>query len=87
MKHTTSGFGYELADAVKDDFELVEIIADYSKGNKLVAPELMRRLLGQEQFDRLKEHCRKEDGIVSTRRMLEETTEILNGEQNPELKN
>lgn len=78
MAKTKSGFEYELAESARDDFELVEIIVDFSKGNKLVAPELLRRLLGAEQFDRLKDHCRDKSGVVSTRQMFEEMTEILN---------
>ena len=87
MKKTESGFEYSLSDTVKDDFELVEVIQEFTEGNKLVAPTLIRRLLGPEQYDRLKEHCRTADGIVSTAQMLNEATEILNDKGDKELKN
>lgn len=86
MKKTESGFEYSLSDTVKDDFELVEVIQEFTEGNKLVAPTLIKRLLGPEQYDRLKEHCRR-DGIVSTAQMLNEATEILNDKGDKELKN
>lgn len=86
MKKTESGFEYSLSDTVKDDFELVEVIQEFTEGNKLVAPTLIKRLLGPEQYDRLKEHCRK-GGIVSTAQMLNEATEILNDKGDKELKN
>lgn len=85
---TASGFEFEINKAALDDWELLEDLVDLeTNGSKMVS--VLRRLLGNEGAQRLKEHCRDENGIVPKTKVTEELGEILNllGEQNNKAKN
>lgn len=74
---TTSGFAFEIADSVGDDYEVLELMTRVQKNDFLAITELVDRVLGTEQKDAFKEHCRVEDGRVSTEKMLSEFYEIF----------
>ena len=74
---TKSGFEYEIADTVGDDYEILELMVRIQKNDFLAITELVDRVLGSEQKDRFKDHCRNEDGRVSTERMMTEFFEIF----------
>lgn len=74
---TPSGFEYALDKSVGDDYEFLELIAEVDE-NPLLTPMLLKKLLGEEQANRLKEHLRK-DGKVSTVALANEIAEILKG--------
>ena len=74
---TESGFAYKIEDEALDDYELLETLADIDNGDSGRIPQMVNLLLGKEQKDLLKEHCRV-DGRISSARMLSEVSEILN---------
>lgn len=73
---TQSGFEYTIADNIGDDYELLELMGEVRNGDTLAIFELIDRVLGKEQHKALKEHCRI-DGRVSTTRMNEEIVDIF----------
>ena len=73
---TSSGFSYEIADSVLDDYELLEVLTEIDAGNSGKIPRMVEMLLGKEQKEALKNHCRV-DGKVSSASMMMEVTEIL----------
>lgn len=77
---TESGFAYELEESVLDDYELLEDLCAIDKGENARIVAVTRKLLGDEQLSRLKEHLRDADtGRVPAKRMFEEFGEILSG--------
>lgn len=73
---TSSGFEFDIPSEAFDNWELLEDLVDLeSSGSKIVS--VCRRLLGKEGADRLKEHCRGEDGKVSAAAVNNELGEIL----------
>ena len=73
---TQSGFEYTIADNIGDDYELLELMGEVRSGDTLAIFALIDRVLGKEQHKALKEHCRV-DGRVSTTRMNEEIVDIF----------
>jgi hypothetical protein len=73
---TGSGFAYEVKDEALDDYELLETLAAIDNGDSGRIPQMVNLLLGEEQKELLKEHCRV-DGRISSARMLSEVSEIL----------
>lgn len=74
---TSSGFEFQLEDEVLDDYELLEVLHKIDEGNNGLITEMVDRLLGEEQRDKLKDHVRTEKGKVSAKRLLEEVMEIF----------
>lgn len=81
---TKSGFKYKIPKENLDNYELVEAVGE-SEVNPLLFPKVVNLLLGKEQTDKLKDHCRNENGIVSTEEMSKEIIEIF--EKTKETKN
>lgn len=73
---TTSGFEFELAPEALDNWELLEDLVDLETSSAKIVP-VCRRLLGKEGVQRLKEHCRDENGKVSASAMQDEVADIL----------
>ena len=73
---TRTGFEYAIADDVFDDYEILELMGKVKKNDPLAIFELIERLLGEEQKDRLKEHCRV-DGRVPIEAMNAEIVDIF----------
>lgn len=75
---TKSGFHFQVDPEITDDWEFVEDLAASQKNGYIGEVSAAKRLLGDEQYKRLKEHVRdKKTGKVSGKRMDEETFEIL----------
>ena len=74
---TKSGFEFQLDDEVLDDYELLEILHKIDQGDNGLIIEMVDRLLGEKQRDRLKDHVRTTNGRVSAKRLLEEVMEIF----------
>jgi len=81
---TKSGFKYKIPKENLDNYELVEVIAE-AQENPLLFPKMVNLLLGKEQTEKLKEHLRNENGIVSTEKMSQEIMDIF--ENHKDLKN
>lgn len=83
---TKTGFKFSISDDVKDDQEFIEALADLNDGDALAAIKVQKILLGEDQYSKLREHCRsKKTGRISAARMQDECLEIM--KYNPETKN
>ena len=77
---TTSGFSFDVEDVKLDDFELLEDLVLVDEGHPGKVVSVLKRLLGNEQYQNLKEHVRKDDGVVHSTDMgvaLKEIFEAL----------
>lgn len=76
---TSTGFKFRLDPKRLSNYELVEAIAE-SDENPLLLPKVVKLLLG-DQAEKLKDHVRDEDGIVSTEKMMVEIQDIFAAQQ------
>lgn len=74
---TESGFDWSITEERLDDYELLEVLHRIDTGEYGLVPEMVDKLLGEEQRDSLKEHLRTKDGRVSTTGMVSEVMEIF----------
>lgn len=74
---TSTGFKYSIEDGAIDDYELLEILCKIDKGDYGLVTEMVDKLLGEKEKERLKDHVRNESGRVSTTRMMSEVMEIF----------
>lgn len=74
---TSSGFEFELADEALDDYELLEILHKIDNGDNGLIVDMVDKLLGENQKEKLKEHVRAENGRVSAKLLLGEVMEIF----------
>ena len=71
-----NGFAYKIdAEALADDFELLELYAKVSE-SIIHIPELLVKLLGKEQAEALKDHLRGPDGRVKSSDIFDALGEI-----------
>lgn len=75
---TKTGFEYEIDKKILNDYEFLEEIDNIGK-NPLIIIKLLKRLLKEEQLEKLKEHIRNEEGIVQIDKMEKELTDIFDG--------
>lgn len=73
---TKTGFEFQLADNVLDDYELLEALCAIDSGNYGKVPAMVDALLGTDQVKKLKDHIRK-NGKVSSAALVAEVFEIL----------
>ena len=73
---TTSGFEYEISKARLENYELIEVLSEVDE-NPLLLPKTVNLLLGEEQADKLKDHLRDDEGLVSTEKLTNEIMEIF----------
>lgn len=73
---TKSGFKAEIN---LDDWEMMELVAAAEDENAtdLARIKAMKALLGEEQYNALKEHCRDASGTVSAKSMMVNYYEIM----------
>jgi len=77
---TSSGFECEFDEDTADDYELLESIETMTKGGleaALAIPRFVSAVAGPENYARLKEHCRGENGRVSTQKITAEVQEMM----------
>ena len=75
---TKTNFEYNIDKKILNDYELLEEIDNLGK-NPVVIIKLLRRLLKEEQLEKLKEHIRNEEGMVPIDKMEKELEDIFNG--------
>lgn len=73
---TKTGFEFELDTNLVDDYEVLEMYEDI-KDTGLGARKLLIKLIGEEGYNRLKEHCRRKDGTISAKRVGHEMNDIM----------
>lgn len=75
---TKSGFEFEISENIGDDWEMLKFMTKIRESNDILSlPVLVEHVLGAEQAKALEEHCRAEDGHVSTERLSEEFFDIF----------
>ena len=77
---TRTGFEYVIDDNVFDDYEILELMAKVKKNDSLAIFELIERLLGEEQKDRLKDHVRV-NGRVPMSAINDEIVDIFSNSE------
>lgn len=80
---TKTGFSYQIDEESLNDYEMLELFADVDE-NPLVAPKILKSLLGEEQTKKIKDHVRTDKGRVPIEPLMAEITDILT---NSKLKN
>ena len=75
---TKTGFEYNIDKKMLNDYELLEEIDNIGK-SPLIIIRLLKRLLKEEQLEKLKEHIRNEEGIVPIDKMEKELIDIFDG--------
>lgn len=73
---TSSGFAYKISEARVSNYELIESLNE-TETNPLALPKTVNLLLGKEQADKLKDHLRDEEGLISTENLSSEIMEIF----------
>lgn len=79
---TSSGFAFQIDDEARDDMELLDVIVKFDAGEKQYMSEVVERLLGKAQRDKLYDHCRGKSGRVLASKVLTEITSIFDAIQN-----
>ena len=74
---TKSGFEFEVDAKHLYNYELLEDLADMADGQEGKIVSVIKRLLGEEQKERLKNHLRDEEGRVPASAMTTEIMEIF----------
>lgn len=73
---TRSGFQYKIdKEALQDDWDFIELFGELEDKPNLM-PRAVKKLLGEAQYKKLKEHCVK-DGRVSGLMMSAEIEDIF----------
>lgn len=75
---TKTGFEFSIDENVMDDWDFFSDVTDLSEGNAVKIVPILKKLLGNEQLNSLKEHCRTESGKVPLSAMVAEYSEIMN---------
>lgn len=73
---TASGFEYQISKARLENYELIEALSEVDE-NPLELPKTVNLLLGKEQANKLKDHLRDDEGLVSTEKLSNEIMEIF----------
>lgn len=71
---TKSGFEYSVDENVMDNWEWFEEMSDGTMSGEVRAAKM---LFSDEEYKRLKEHCRNEKGVVPAKKMDAEIAEII----------
>lgn len=74
---TASGFEFEVKDEVLDDMRLIRLMNQAMK-NPVYFPDLIERLLGQEQAEALYSFLESEDGRVPLKAVSDAVADIFN---------
>lgn len=74
---TDTGFSFTINEEARDDMEVLENLSLMSKGRLDVMPAVLVSLLGEEQKEKLYEHCRTKKGRVSAKKVMSELQDIF----------
>lgn len=86
---TSSGFAFSVDDDARDDYDLMLAFMKLQNGDPMVLDEAVELLLGKEQKEKLREHCRSKTGRVLATRVIKEVEEIVSiiGKSESDVKN
>lgn len=76
---TKSGFTCEIDPDALNDWELLEGFREIDKGNTSAIVDVAPRLIGDDAFNRLKEHVRTDKGRIPVDAIINEISQIMNG--------
>lgn len=74
---TQSGFTFEIDEQKLNDMRFMELLKK-AQTDSLMFPEVLDRMLGEEQKEKLYSHLENEDGIVPIDATVDIVTEIMN---------
>ena len=77
---TKSGFTYEIEQDVFDDWDTLDIVRKIQGGDTFAVFDLITRILGDEQTEKLKDHIRTKTGRVPISKANTEIFEILSAQ-------
>ena len=84
---TTTGFTFKIDQKAVQDMEFIELVAA-ARDDGLLLPEILKKLLGEEQKKALYDHIRAEHGSVPVDAVTNEIMDILAAfNETPETKN
>lgn len=75
----TQGMQLVVEDDRLDDWEFLELLREYDKGNSGLIVDIMESILGAEQYNKLKAHLKERDGRVSSKTMISVFSDVMNG--------
>ncbi len=73
---TASGFSLRISSEAMDDWDLLEVLRKLDQGEAHLVIDAFKILLGNEQYEKLKEHLRK-DGKLKASDMMNEFADIM----------
>lgn len=73
---TKTGFRFTVKENIGDDWELIEQLSEV-ESNPLVCVGILKKLLGNQQYNALKSHIKKKFGKVTTKQMMLAFNEIM----------
>ena len=73
----SNGFEYQIDEAIFDDMNFLDALADADEGDPLAASRVCRMLLGKEQKKKLYKMLENEDGRVPIEPVLNCVKEIM----------
>lgn len=76
---TSSGFKAKILDDAMDNWELLEAFRAIDQGKTGAIVDVAPLLLGEKQFEALKEHLRDKNGKIRATDMVTEIAEIMQG--------
>lgn len=74
---TKGGFKCEISKDVFDDWELLEAFREIDKGDASAIVDVAPKLLGDKQYQKLKEFARDKSGKLRSSKMIEIVNEIM----------
>lgn len=74
---TSTGFEAELDDSFREDWEYFEALAAAAAGKITGQVQLAHCVLSDKDLERLKDHCRGDNGRASVEKMTEELFELI----------
>lgn len=76
---TSTGFKCNIDPDALNDMDLFDCICKLQDGDMMQLPKIFGKLLSDEDYNRLKDHCRTESGRVPIERISEELNNIFTG--------
>lgn len=74
---TRTGFEFAVDEAVMNDMELIDAIAETMDENPMAFSKVCTKLFGADQKKRLYDHLRNEDGRVPVEAISEEIADVF----------
>lgn len=84
---TKSGFDFILSDDAMDDWDLLESLRKIDKGEQQYIIDAAIQLLGENQYNKLKDFLRQKNGKLNATIMSTNIMEIITSSDNKDLKN